>query len=393
MHRPSSKGRIRRTLLEIWTLYFTSNKSKPHPLENSLLGILPPELILYIVDFLPVPSTVLFALSCRSMKDFIGPSPWEALQATSEEGKILRGGFLSVLEKDMPGYIACQACAKLHPISTSFARKIIGKSISPCERAKLVRKPRLSCSERDREAGVQGVIHGNFKYVVFQMTMKRHRLGLDCTKWLRLLSYNHTGPTGRHMYQDVAEARIRGDCLYVRSQHIVMLQHGQPVVLPRYRAPKICFHFGDAMEDPWPGEDESFKRVLQCRISHWNSAEHCPACSRILSCRSCPTEFQFDIKDFGSYGVALIFTKWQALGAGLHYDDPTWKSHLYPPELFSSRKNTRVTVEEGSISKAFQSGETFRPDAAIPVVSKYFWIDLPLLFQGKRWARRQREVR
>lgn len=384
--RPSLPRRFFGKLVASWNAYF-KHDIKPHALENSPLGTLPLELILLIADFLPTESAVALSFSCRPIREILGPLHLKALQSTSEEGKSHRAAFLSLLENDLPGYVACQACAKLHPISKSFARKVIGRDLSPYELSKLASKPRLPCSERDSKADTYNAIHATFNYVVFQMTMKRHRLGLDCTRWLKFLSYNHTAPAYGHMYQDVSEARMIGGSLYVRTQHIAMLQPGRPIVLPTSAAPRICFHFGRVNGDPWLSEDQHSKRILQCRISHWDSSEHCPTCSGIMSCRSCPTEFQFDIKDFGEHGVALIFTKWQGLGAGLDYNDPTWKSHVYSPELFSRRRNRIQTAfEEGSISTAFQNEEPFRPDAAIPMISKHFWIDLPLLFQGKRWA-------
>lgn len=76
-----------------------------HGLDLSLLGRLPPELIIYTTRFLPPDAAASFALCCYSIYTILGTQYWESLQTRDQQQQRL--AFLTLLERDLPQYILC----------------------------------------------------------------------------------------------------------------------------------------------------------------------------------------------------------------------------------------------------------------------------------------------
>ncbi|KUJ15462.1 uncharacterized protein LY89DRAFT_113641 [Mollisia scopiformis] len=366
-------GRLLQKLVAPWKAYFKV-EVKPHALEQCPLRVLPREVISLIADFLPSESVAAFAFCCRPINDLLGRSSWDDLRSKSSEAKLHKMAFISLLEKGMPDHIACQACLKLHRVDKSFVKDPGPRTLGYADRPYI---GDLACVKQDMNTRTHDAIYENFRYPIFQMVMKRHRLGLDTAELLKLLRFDSTYPYYGHMRQDTAEARIIQNSLYVRVQHIFMLPLGQAVELPKSYGATICRHLGSL--EPRLSNIEPLARVLRCRTKHWTIDDNqpCPTCSEIISCESCPTEFHFDIVNYDEHGVALIATKWQALGCGLDYEDPVWFSHLYT----RAARSTRVVFEPRTISATFENNQPFQPDTNIPKIRKDFFGQLPLLFQ------------
>lgn len=350
MAESSPTRQLFRKLLALWRSMYSTKPPTPNCLANSPFRLLPPELLLVIAEFLSVPSAAAFALCCQPMRGILGRSSWDALQNRTAQAKINREAFLSLLEKDMPFHIACQACRKLHRVK----KPIFGDYYAPD----------LACWKKDTTTSANSVIFPTFHYAIFQMVMKRHRLGLDYNTLLKQLRYSEVEPGIEHMYQCKAEARIVSNSLYIRVQHGFLLSLSDDAPFPNRDMDRVCPHQGsNHIRFCSPGR---LACIVRCRISHWKKREDksCPICSGLHSCDSCPTEFQVDIKDFGEDGVVLAVTKWKTLGEGLNYSDPVWRSH-FPREVTLPR---HMAFEPGSILNAFEGGQPFRFDSLLPTV-------------------------
>jgi hypothetical protein len=106
-----------------------------HGLDLSLLGRLPPELIIYTTRFLPPDAAASFALCCYSIYAILGTQYCESLQTGDQQQQRL--AFLTLLERDLPQYILCYPCRILHLSCEELLGKGMGLIESlymPCSR-------------------------------------------------------------------------------------------------------------------------------------------------------------------------------------------------------------------------------------------------------------------
>ncbi|CZR58093.1 uncharacterized protein PAC_07983 [Phialocephala subalpina] len=331
------------------------------------LTAFPAELLVLITNHLPAESSAAFTLTCKVIGEKLGlgfcdalkipdsilekdtDSFWrtlhEALGGLNLQAKRdRRHEFLCLLEKDLPSHIYCRSCQKLHKVDVS-----------------LVGHPwfeNLHCMKKDRESNIHKSIHEAFRYPFFQMLMKRHRLGLNCTDLLNIFRYNMRESRSDHMYQGTAEARIISDALYIRAQHVFMLPASLLPNGPEAYEIAACSHF--TCNETRTFVSGELTAAFRRRLHH---LPHChgPDCSKcfasFLSCIHCQTEFQIDIKDLGEGDIALVLTKWQALGKGEDHKDLIW--------LGFTGDGASQFWETGSISRKFENGKPFRFDSLL----------------------------
>ena len=79
-------------------------RPRPFPLESSALSKLPLELILHIARFLPPDSAPSFSLCCQPIYFILRT---QYLKALEENEQLDRYKFLTLLERELPNYIAC----------------------------------------------------------------------------------------------------------------------------------------------------------------------------------------------------------------------------------------------------------------------------------------------
>jgi hypothetical protein len=325
------------SLLGVW------RRPRPRPiaLESSGLSKLPVELVLHIAQFLPPDSASSFSLCCRPIYFILGT---QYLKALEENEQLDRYKFLTLLERELSNYIACYYCKKLHAINKAHRHLYT-------HRYYLGAGCYLSSSlEAGLDIFTPLFIHDNFSFTVFQMAMKLHCQGLDCSKLLNLLSYKTKTHFRRgYVVQCTALAQIVDSSLIIREQRIFMMPPTQPI--PWEPDFIICPHFPFILV-------EGFKQYWDIiQIAYWDESKDYQKEEGIIQCKYCMTEFRVDFKSFGEHGNAVFVTRWLDLGEGRSPMDHKWQSHVGWPKRGDSLP---VEFGRGSICSAFEQKEHFR---------------------------------
>jgi F-box domain len=296
------------------------NQPRPLALESSPLGRLPSELIVHIAGFLPPESALLFSICCWPLYSILEA---QYLKGLGEDRPLDRFKFLTLLERDLPNYITCYYCKRLHAITEAHLYK-----------QKSIAGRHLLCWEADMEFVTDIFIYRGFSITVFQMTMKAYRQGLDCSRLLRLLSHKTETRFERGcVEQSTALARIVGCSLLTREQRIFLIPPTQPVQVPLYSSFLVCIH----SKFPQPKYEKKLGSIIQCNY--------------------CLTEFRIDIKSFEEYGNAIFVTKWLDLGEGRSPLDYKLQSHVAIREGVNWLP---VEFDRGSICASFEQKEHFK---------------------------------
>jgi len=265
------------------------------------------------------------------------------------------GSSHSSLENYLPDYIFCHSCKQLHTANSALLKDKYGN---------------LPCRKKDFENLTHMHIYETFSYPIFQLAMKRHRLGLDPTDNLNLLRYNNCTYGDGYTHQCVASPRIINGSLFVRDQHNVLIEPGQEVRFPVDAKIGICPHMDAAV---WPTGKSGSQALeswtaafLRCKALGWNDPIHyktCIGCRKIICCGYCPTELKLNAEDLGEHGVALVATKWQNFGRGEDPMDLEYKTHLKRDTPLSLRfTGTQVIMNRrkcGHIRSKFEDGKEF----------------------------------
>jgi hypothetical protein len=291
------------------------NPSEARPL--TILEMLPPELIIYMAQFLPLSSTVLFTLSCHAACATLGTHYWTSLRAKDQHQQHI--DFLSQLSKDLPpDYVPCYHCRVLHFGTIRYSdhlptRPLYQYDVTPCYKAEVLGK-------------VSKYIHEDFQFRTFQMAMKKHRLGLDYKVWLECLCCQ---PTLYRIMQKFpsefkVDARIVDSSLLLRSQCIILLPPGLTIHNLDRCSFNICPHIRLVAH----GANANLPETAGCTMNHQHTLQRCVRKSGIVRCTTCPTEYDLSLEECGRFGVAVTITKWMDLGEGQTILDPRWFSHL-----------------------------------------------------------------
>lgn len=319
---------------------------RPIALESSALGKLPLELILYISRFLPPESALSFSLCCRSIYMTFGTRYFKAIQ---EDEQFDRYTFLTLLERELPNYISCYYCKKLHAINKAHRHIYSNRS----NRNYWGSNRSSPCREANFELRIDVCIYRDFSFIVFQMMMKLYRQGLDHSKLLSLLS----GKTETHfrdgyVQKSTALAQIVAGSLLIRQQRISMIPPTRLIPIPWDLRFVICPHIQFTSTRCF----DRYKNIFQ--MDDWEEVAAYHNQERIIPCKYCLTEFQIDFKRYGERGNAMFVTKWQDLGQGRSPLDHKWQSHTSP--RIGRRWQQPVEFDRGSICAAFEGKEHFR---------------------------------
>ncbi|KIM94493.1 hypothetical protein OIDMADRAFT_35039 [Oidiodendron maius Zn] len=335
--------------------------SRPIALEVSLLGQLPLELILYMVQFFPPVSRLSFSLCCRPIYFALGT---QHLKDITEEDRHV---FLTLLEPKLPDYILCYSCKKFHAISN--ARKHIKLRYLEWAGRRL-----LPCQNNDIKIYVPYYFHDKFSFTVFQMTMKLYRQGLDYSKLLNILSAKTTTTPGLgYVVQCLSSAQIIGGSLFYRRQKIYLMPPNYPVPKFLDHPDFICRHWSPRPKNP---QVEAFRDVIENRA--WNKIKDLRKLEKLKSCLYCHSEYRYDFAHLGKKGNAVFITQWRNLGEGRSPMDPQWLKHTH---YFSHFNREPVCYTPGSIYAKFESEEHFEfdynavstPQDRKALFSMYYW--------------------
>ncbi|MCJ1359904.1 MAG: hypothetical protein MMC33_009907 [Icmadophila ericetorum] len=287
-----------------------------------LLG-LPPEIVQHIATFLPVTFAAVFALSCKAVRNTIGPR-WEELQHPSfrAPSSLERDAYREFLEKiaqDSPDYLLCKFCCLLHRWDIDDrpgANAMLGPPV-----------PHQWCHIADGGLSLCGEYNIDYKHV--KLAMRRHRLG---ELWGILLDNFSCHRPVVHPPSDLrllgkkdlddfrARVKIVDDNLFIEIQFTVWLGEMRSVQqqLDRYGI-QICVHDNPNLYNHLWFQDQL--------LEHLKSGQStAPDQISTSQCAYCPTEFSARWTGlFGNIPRAEI-SIWKCLGAGGEKRDWKWMS-------------------------------------------------------------------
>jgi hypothetical protein len=336
---------------------------RPAALESSVLGKIPLELLVQIIEYLPAPSAAAFSISCMQIKRLIG-DPYLRNLAGRPANTL---AFLDILALDLPDQVVCSSCQKLHKMENA------ARYISMTRQG----GPAPECLSDDQYAMVEGFISINFSSTVFRMAMKRYQQNPECSQLLKLLSYDTDTRLGSsYVKQSRADCRIIQGLMIHRVQNVFLSATSS--TSPAFTTDplfEICRHL-DFRTDT---HSVYVATTLFCnflpRVTDyrkvWSTACNLTGLERhntgsgLMRCHHCWTEFRIDFKQYPGHGMAMFFTRWKNLGAGP--DDEDWKRNFRPWDRLPP---TAVQFQAGALSSAFENGEEFKLDSLLSPENK-----------------------
>ena len=87
---------------------------RPDALSSSILSKIPVDILVYIMDYLPLESAVTFFLSCMYLHYVLGTQHFSRVASSTEDTIAL----LNLLALDLPNQVVCTACKRLHHMKT-----------------------------------------------------------------------------------------------------------------------------------------------------------------------------------------------------------------------------------------------------------------------------------
>lgn len=286
----------------------------------TILDTLPPELIIYIAQIMPISSTALFALSCKTTNTILGQDALTKLRNIDQYQQHFE--FLTQLSKEYPAeYVPCYHCRVLHQCTVRQAdRWSTTRAMHQYDRTR--------CYTADLQGNVPTYIHRDFQFRTFQMAMKRYCLDLDYKIWLDCLCREQDKTVVMQRFESVVEAsaKIVNGCLLYRTLHIIFVPLGQSVTDVNRYVYSICPH----VEVPAHQIHALMPQAVACGLDHRHDLQQCLRMSDVACCTECPTDYQFELEECENFGAAVIVTKWLDLGEGRTIHDPKWFSRLSP---------------------------------------------------------------
>lgn len=182
------------------------------------------------------------------------------------------------------------------------------------------------------------------------MAMKRYRLGLPYSDYLKPLSCDWTN---LWEYQCRAHAKIIAGSLILRIQYILLIPLGQTLQVPLYGTLGIRPHTKTSSLNVRALED------TRCKVKHNHYFGQCTKSFKLKQCYYCLTEYQVDLQECGQRGSLIAITKWLDLGEGRNWTDVKWKSHLEDREVHQPGTAERKTYlcEVGCIRDSFEQNK------------------------------------
>ena len=284
---------------------------------STSLRTLPPELLLMIALQLPLADAANFALIDRRLSTLIGSTYWSRLR-TDAVMPGHREQFLNTLARDLPSWFYCYSCSNLHRLDRI-------RSPGPLDRPSNL----LLCSQ-----GLLDLCYGGpypqysllFHHV--QLAMRRHHLGPGygiSTDDLSFVQVNELGESevkGRRTTLFSVEARICTEparfCLRIQ-RWAVLHTNILELAVERAKYVRLCIHHDM--------EEDEFSQLVTSSLEEYLTRSEGAREPEGRICRQCKFDYQLQVLDIGSDGLAIVITRWLDLGSGLTPLDQKWKLH------------------------------------------------------------------
>ncbi len=338
-----------------WPFSLSPERKRPAALSSSVLNKAPVEILLCIIDYLPLEAAAAFSLSCMYLKRLLGTQ--HLLRVSSSTKGTL--ALLNLLALDLPDQVACSTCNRLHTIQNLRRyNNATYTAISITNRYYFLRTP--ACTEQDLGA-VSWDISRLFGTTAFKMAIKRYHQKPECTELLRIMSSKEARTIHMEDYiqQFKEECRIVQGCLLHRLQSVYVLRKRSSTVPFRINrfSERICPHIS------------------------FTTSEHVG--SGATRCQKCRTEYRIDFKYYDGHGPAMFFTRWKDLGTGP--EDEVWKEHLLwsgsqsvaglrasfiSPAPAQTSGRLQNQPRDGDLSSAFEGSDDFRFDSLLTSKNK-----------------------
>lgn len=326
--------------MEVLKSFFKSDLDPPHQeisrhsCYTDGLAKLPLELLADIWDLLSPIDLVCLCLCYRRLYTALKKS----YQFPTRRGERLE--ILIRLERDLPGYFACDICNILHPYDGSESFGLSGIVHKRSSQLPCIRKGYDLNAESIGGSSISMRSHSTFTHprnrVLFlqiKLAMRRYCYGphfginTDSLAYTQVREYTHPsqifGPSPP-VYQPIKtlfsiEAQICPKPLgvHVRMQDILLYDtwedskiqvNSKSYLLDYY---ELCQHTSLEskafyIESIYNGNRSSFRHT-------------CPRCNTVSLIEFCRVDSR----------LALVMTRWVNLGTGIRRDDPLWKIHIF----------------------------------------------------------------
>ena len=331
-------------------------KVRPVGLSTSLLGKLPPELLLHIATQLSVPHAALFSICCKQLQLLIGDR-YLAQLATRVPPRDT-WDFLNLMAVDRLDQIVCYHCQKPHCVKNAECYcpvKWTGFSVPvpKCVAAQI----RWHSYDKSMDA----LLGPRFSTPVFQMVIKLSLHGLDYTHLLGLLSTTRVTKIPRSFVTDWVAQR-QSECRLIQGTMVHRLQEvylSAPRSACSFRKLRviICKHLSFRTDQVSISVEQKLMRysgtvVWKVRRDFLLSGTS----SGVLRCEHCWTDFRYDFKMYSGKRLAMFYTRWSDLGSGP--DSRQWVAKLEGlpgrDKLLKERQDTLCDV--------FEQGRKYRID-------------------------------
>ena len=351
--------------------------AKPHELTS--LEKLPAELLEMIATHLPLSSVATLALCSRRLLQTLGTQYWDLLK--DQQHPADRTNFLELIDPEISDLVLCMECKKFH--RPYWQEWLSAKSEG--------RPP--GCVSNEQSARASGKTYGQRNWFSpVQMTLKRHRLGLDTSAELKNLACVHV----RSEYPSLAREqstwatrttsvpRIVDGQMVFRNQFHLFLRAGAPFPLECLLTWTPCPHmspfFGSFGPSKWPRDPLS--GLIKCRLHHVFTPDGCDDCRGWRRCESCDTEIRVDHKTWQGRGLSLLVTVYANMGSARSKTDPKWSQHLHSNKC-SISPVARYSDEVGKLAEAFDAQGTLSiKESLFPTFARKFVKIKPSIQEG-----------
>lgn len=273
---------------------------------SPLIDLLPPELMLEIISWLPTSSAVSLSLCNHSLFCLLSRPYLIAIGANHTDTKE-RDLFLDLLSRDSIDLFFCSACRKLH-------RLVYDALSPPSAETRFAWTSNSRC--KDWHEHYRKPIHVlTLEHLRVAANLYQHGFAAYALRYLQCAAVTQPQPNmlsisnwGFYFFESCF---IKGR-ICTRSQSWFFVSEGTGFALPLLFYIPFCNHL-----DPNQQKRDLFSVTLQCKLMHLSVDETpCSHCRDLIRCPDCSTEVYIDSKTVKSLSKisVIIISIWQYPG-------------------------------------------------------------------------------